>query len=496
MAYRSTKPMFLWIAAIPVLFLGASLWSRGQYRELVQRVDHAREVQAAIQDLLATLSDAETGRRGYIATGDPAYLAAVATAAADSPGIMRRLSALTGDNPDQQANVRALQRLVDDRIMLLQETSLHNPQSAIQAEKRTGLAVSVQLSKVVADMRAQENRVLEQRKQATTAADLAAEAFLVAGCIATALLLAMAYRIMRRYAADRDRAESDVRDTNQQLQEKLQQLDQLNRELENRVKERTASLERSNRDLQQFAFIASHDLQEPLRMISSYLGLLSKSLRGKLAPEEEQYVRFALDGAVRMQALIRDLLAYAQAGSQTPELKYTRLNDVLKQALYAFLESIRETGAEIFAGDLPELQVDPLRMSLVFQNLFSNAIKFRQPGGKPSIRIEAERDGEMWRVAVRDDGIGFDPKYGERIFLAFQRLHGKNEYPGTGIGLAICKRIIEGHGGRIWAEGRPGDGATFFFTLPATADSSLVRDDSSETPSVSYREAGSSGPGA
>lgn len=495
MAYRRTKAVFVWIAAIPILLLGAALWSRAQYLELVKRVDHGRQVQASIQDLLATLSDAETGRRGFVVTGDPAYLAAVDTAAAKSPQILRRLADLTQRDLGQQANVRALERLVTDRVSLLRETSQRSGESAIQAEKRTGLAVSLQLNKLVADMMARETREIEQRERATTSADFAAEVFLVAGCIATIVLLVLAYRIMRQYAAGRDHAEAEVRSANQQLQEKVRELDRVNSELEARVKERTSSLERSNHDLQQFAFIASHDLQEPLRMIVSYLGLLGKSLRGKLTPEEEKFMGFAADGAARMQALIRDLLAYAQAGSQKPEFKPTKLGDLVKQARYALLESIREAGAEISVGPLPEIPADPLKMSLVLQNLLSNGIKFRRPGTKPVIHIEAQREADMWRVSVRDEGIGFDPKYSEKIFMAFQRLHGKSEYPGTGIGLAICKRIVEAHGGRIWADANPAEGATFYFTVPVVAESSRPADDP-EPASLFYRQSGGAGPGA
>jgi light-regulated signal transduction histidine kinase (bacteriophytochrome) len=244
-------------------------------------------------------------------------------------------------------------------------------------------------------------------------------------------------------------------------------------------------LERSNNDLQQFAFVASHDLQEPLRMVSSYLGLLSKSCEGKLDHEAEKYLGFAVDGAARMQALIRDLLSYAQVTSQAPALMRTRLNDVVGQARYALLASIRETDAEIALEPLPEVEVDPLKMSLVFQNLLSNAIKFRRHGEKPSIHIEALQEGDQWRISVRDNGIGFDPKYAQKIFGAFQRLHGKDVYPGTGIGLAVCNRIIELHGGRIWAEAQTGAGATFHFTLPALAVTSPATEGSSHTAAVS-----------
>jgi signal transduction histidine kinase len=464
--------VLVWIATIPILLLGASGWRRAHYRELIRMVDHTREVQGTIQDLLVSLNDAETGRRGFIATGDSNYLAVVDGAAAKSPAIVHRLSDLTRDNPAQQGNAQELARLVGDRLELLRQTAQPGGQDvAVQEEKRNGLAVSTRLGQVMAEMTAEESRLLDRRKQATAAADVEADALLIAGAIATILLLLWAYRIVRQYAAGRDRAESEVRQANRQLQDKIEQMDRLNHELEDRVQERTASLERSNRDLQQFAFVASHDLQEPLRMVVSYLGLLGKACQNKLDADAEKYMQFAADGAARMQTLIRDLLAYAQAGSQAPVLTPTRLNEVVSQARYSLLESIRETGAEITIGPLPDVEVDPLKLSLVFQNLLSNAIKFRRPEEKPRIHIEVRKGAGEWLVSVRDQGIGFDTRYAEKIFGAFQRLHGKSEYPGTGIGLAICKRIIEGHGGRIWAEAHPGEGATFHFTLPALDDS-------------------------
>jgi signal transduction histidine kinase len=400
--------------------------------------------------------------------------------------MVHRLTDLTRDNPAQQANTGELERLVNDRLDLLKQTSQFGGQdAALREEKRNGLAASTQLSKVSGEMMAEETRLLDLRKQAMATADLESVALLTAGSIATILLLVWAYRIISQYAAQRDRAESEVRQASHELQVKIEQLDRLNQVLEERVKERTLDLERSNHDLQQFAFVASHDLQEPLRMVSSYLGLLSKTCQGKLDAESEKFVGFAVDGATRMQALIRDLLAYAQVSTQAPALTRIQLSEVVSQARYALLASIRETGAEIATDPLPELDVDPLKMSLVFQNLLSNAIKFRQPGGKPCIQIEARKEDGEWRISVRDRGIGFDPKYAKKIFGAFQRLHGKSEYPGTGIGLAICNRIIEIHGGRIWAEANPGDGAAFHFTLPALADSLPAEKDSINTAAFS-----------
>jgi signal transduction histidine kinase len=485
-AYRRTKPLFIWIAAIPIILFGASLFRRAHYREVIGLLDHAREVQNTIQDLLISLTDAETGRRGYIATGDTNYLEALESAAVKASSMVHHLADLTQDNSTQRASVLKLEEIVNGRLNLLRQTSQFGGQdAALQQERRSGLADSAALSKVVAEMMAEESRLVVMRKESMARADVEAFGFLIAGSIATILLLLWAYGIIRQYAAERARADAQVRAANQQLQEKIDQLDRLNHELEERVKERTLGLERSNQDLQQFASFASHDLQEPLRMVSSYLGLLSKAYQGKLDTEAEKYIAFAVEGATRMQALIRDLLAYAQASTQTPVLVRTRLNEVVSQARYALLTSIRESGAEIVVGPLPEVEVDPLKLSLVFQNVLSNAIKFRQPGGQPNIRIEAKQEGCEWRISVRDSGIGFDPKYAKKIFGAFQRLHGKDAYPGTGIGLAICSRIIEIHGGRIWAEAGPGTGATFHFTLPALAGSLTSAEDSANTAAFS-----------
>jgi signal transduction histidine kinase len=487
-AYRRTRPVYAWIAVIPILFLGAGYWSRAHYRESVRLMDRTREIQTAIQDLLVSLNDAETGRRGFILTGDVKYLAAVEETAAKVGAIVHRLVDLTQDNPVQQSNVRTLDRVVNERLRLLEETSQLG-RSGLNAEvqdmeKRNGLAASTQISQAVAEMMAEESRLLDLRKQATVVADFETNALLVAGSIGTIILLLWSYRIVRQYAAERDRAEFEVRQTNQQLQEKIAQLDRLNRQLEDRVKERTASLERSNLNLQQFAFVASHDLQEPLRMVVSYVELLKRAFQGKLDAETEKYMAFAVDGATRMQALIKDLLAYAQASSQEPVLARTRLNEVLSQARYSLLASIRETGAEITAGPLPDVDVDPLKMVRVFQNLLSNAIKFRQPGANPRITIAAQKEAGEWHLSFSDEGIGFEPQYAEKIFVVFQRLNGKSKYPGTGLGLAICKRVIESHGGRIWAEAHPGAGATFHFTLPASANSEAAADPASMTSSA------------
>jgi len=227
---------------------------------------------------------------------------------------------------------------------------------------------------------------------------------------------------------------------------------------------RAAALERSNAELEQFAYVASHDLQEPLRMIAAYVQLLERRYRGKLGPDADECIHYASEGATRMHRLILDLLAFSRVGTHGGDFLPTRLDGVLYDVLDDMKVAIEESGAKVVSGGLPRLRIDPQQIGQLFQNLIANAIKFRAKD-PPQVRISARRDGENWVFAVADNGIGFDMRFAERIFVIFQRLHARDRYPGTGIGLAICKKIVERHGGRIWAESEPGKGSTFSFTL-------------------------------
>ncbi len=235
--------------------------------------------------------------------------------------------------------------------------------------------------------------------------------------------------------------------------------------VEKTLKKYTRELERSNRELEDFAYVASHDLQEPLRMVSSYTQLLARRYQGQLDQDADEFIHYAVDGANRMQQLIEALLSYSRISTKGQQFQPTNLQTVLGQVHSNLKMMIEETNALITKGDLPTVLADENQMVQLFQNLIGNAIKYHG-SNTPAIHISAERKGNGWMISVSDNGIGIDPKYNKRIFTIFEQLHKKGEYAGTGIGLAICKRIVERHGGRIWVKSRPDKGSTFHFTLP------------------------------
>ncbi len=280
---------------------------------------------------------------------------------------------------------------------------------------------------------------------------------------------------------------------NRRLEKMREKLVVLNEKLEKMVAERTAALRkeiaerkqaqaavaqqaeelarsntelaRSNAELAQFAYVASHDLQEPLRMVGSYTQLLAKRYKGKLDADADEFINFAVDGVVRMKSLINDLLDYSRVGTRGKELTSTDCEQIVAYALANLQGSIEECAAVVTHDPLPKVVADARQLGQLFQNLIGNAVKFR--GEKPpTVHLGVKKEQTEWIFCVRDNGIGIDTEHIDRIFEIFQRLHSRAEYPGTGIGLAICKKIVERHGGRIWVESQPGAGSTFYFTIP------------------------------
>jgi len=279
--------------------------------------------------------------------------------------------------------------------------------------------------------------------------------------------------VMVRDITPRWEAQEETRRLNAELERRVAErtaaLEATNRELE----KHTVALERSNADLEHFAYVASHDLQEPLRMVSSYAQLLSRRYKGKLDASADEFIHFVVDGAQRMSGLIRALLEYSRVG-RGAKLEPTDSEALLAAAVENLQVAIQEAGAEVTHDALPKVDGDAVLLTQVFQNLVANGLKFRRSDLPPRVHVSALRASagvagrDEWRFSVRDNGIGIAPESVGKLFFLFQRLHGRDEYPGTGIGLATCKKIVERQGGRIWVESKPGEGSTFFFALPAS----------------------------
>jgi signal transduction histidine kinase len=252
--------------------------------------------------------------------------------------------------------------------------------------------------------------------------------------------------------------------------------EELNREVQERrraedqLKKTLADLERSNKELEQFAYVASHDLQEPLRMVSSYTQLLGERYRDQLDEKAKKFINYAVDGAVRMQQLIQDLLLFSRVTTRGEKFLPVDSGAALGTAMSSLGEAIRESGALVtYDDDFPQVMADQMQLAQIFQNLIGNAIKFR--GQKQTrIHVSVQEQDLHWLFSVEDNGIGIDPRYRDKVFVIFQRLHTREEYPGTGIGLALCQRIVKRHGGEIWFDSKPGEGSTFFFTLTKKAE--------------------------
>lgn len=260
----------------------------------------------------------------------------------------------------------------------------------------------------------------------------------------------------------------------QQLRRQQEALQEVNRELaaaEEELRRSVQDLDRSNKDLEAFAYVASHDLQEPLRMVIGFLDMLQSKCKDQLDENAREYIAYSVEGATRMSLLIKDLLEYSRVGAKGKAPAPVDLSAVVDYVKGNLRAMILETNAVIVADPLPTVMADMVLMRQLFQNLLDNALKFRAEGRYPEIHIGARQDANEWLFRVKDNGIGIAPEQRDRVFVIFQRLHNRKKYEGTGIGLAICKKIVERHGGRIWVESEPGEGSTFCFTLPACSQS-------------------------
>jgi len=464
MTFRSRLIAGVSTALVTMIFIGALTFRTiARSREDIGWVTHTHLVLEALDAVSANMTDAETGQRGFLLTGQEAYLEPYNDALNHVQESIRVLRALTSDNPAQQRNLDRLEPVVALKLAELQ--------FRLEIRKRDGLNAAAeavrdgsgrlhmnQIRAVIADMKHEERRLLVARTQEAIASSSRAGMVIVIGNLLALLFLSLAGMVIFQEMGQRRRAEEEVRSLNVDLEQRV-----ADRTAE--LAERAKDLARSNGELQQFAYVASHDLQEPLRMVASFTQLLAKRYSDKLDDDAREFINYAVDGAKRMQTLISDLLSYSRVGTQGKAFELVHCDAVLDRVLKSLQLAIEDTGAVITREPLPAVAGDSIQLTQLFQNLLTNAIKFH--GKKPPlVQISTENNGSMWKIAVRDNGIGISPEHADRIFVIFQRLHTKTEYPGTGIGLAICKKIVERHGGRIWVEASPGGGSTFFFTIP------------------------------
>ena len=438
-------------------------------------VVHTQKVIETLSEAIAAVTTAETSQRGYIITGDESFLSVYANTLPQVDRTLATLKELTADNSQQQSRVHALEKAISARRTTLERNLELRKDEGIRfvlgaARLLQGKNQMDEVRRISSEIQTEEDRLLAVRaEQSDASARSTMLTFLVANALVLGLLGAV-YYIVAGDIAERQRAAERLREAHDQL--------------EGRVKERTTELadantelERSNRELQDFAFVASHDLQEPLRKIQAFGDRLETKHGPLLNEEARDYLQRMQSAAGRMHTLINDLLTFSRVTTKAQPFVRTDLNKVAEDVMSDLEVRLQETGGRVDLGQLPTIDADEMQMRQLFQNLIGNALKFHQTGKAPIIKIRAEISGngngaeiETARLTVQDNGIGFDEKYLDRIFTPFQRLHGRGEYDGTGIGLAVCRKIAERHGGSLTAESRPGEGSTFIATLPVNQD--------------------------
>ena len=489
--------------------LAALMITSGTYRlvqlsnarsQVVDRIDPAYR---QVERLAVALVDQETGVRGYALGRSPVFLDPYRTGQAEQNAAvaeLRRMAAGHGDLGISDDLAETVSRSQAWRTEYA-EPVLTSSGTAASAERGKELfdAVRVPLNSLRADL---DRATVEARADLDESAGRLQWGLGVIAVLLVVLLAVLALGLRRLVVRPVSALGTEVRrvsegnfgsavhgsgprefvqlgdDVETMRRHIVEELEAL-REATDRLDQQAQDLERSNSELEQFAYVASHDLQEPLRKVASFTQLLERRYKGQLDERADQYIAFAVDGAKRMQVLINDLLAFSRVGRLTREHAEIDGDDLVKQALANLSVAIEETDAEVTVDELPRISGDLSLLTGVVQNLVSNAIKFRgeEP---PKIHIGVGDAGEQWEFSVADNGIGISSEYAERIFVIFQRLHPKDAYPGTGIGLAMARKIIEYHGGQIWLDTEVTSGTTFRFTLPklesADSEPALVQE--------------------
>ncbi|MEV0128647.1 CHASE3 domain-containing protein [Dactylosporangium sp. NPDC050688] len=484
------------VVVLAATAVGAVVLSRtaSVSNRLSDRISPAR---TAVVELTAALVDQETGVRGFLLSGDERFLEPYARGLVGERTLLARIRQLLADEPVALADLDRVEQQARDWRGTVADPSIEtrrrsgDPAAAVEAVlsgKAAFDAVRARISTLdghLAGIRDRARADLDAARRLRDAVFLGMAGFLLLLICVLAVLLRLVvlrpldrlsvgvrrvaggdfdHRLAVRGPADLARLTGDVETMRQRIVEAYLASQRARAALEQQQLE----LHRSNADLEQFAYVASHDLQEPLRKVASFCQMLQRRYSDQLDDRARQYIAFAVDGATRMQRLITDLLTFSRIGRVYDDSRSVDLDEVAGQAEANLAGAITDRRARIERPPLPTVPGDVTLLTMLWQNLISNAIKFRHPDRDPVVRVAVGEAGGMWQFSVEDNGIGIDPKYADKIFVIFQRLHSRETYTGTGIGLAICKKVVEFHGGTIRLDDTYRDGARFVFTLPRT----------------------------
>jgi len=448
---RPTWMLWSGLLVLLIVAIGTAVWSE----EIQCRHQQSLRLHSflhAVDGVQIALVLMVSSQRNYLLTREAPYLddyeerRVALTAALDD--LAQFDSAATGPpppgsvRPDSTIFALVADRVADlDKILVISR-DIGPDAAALALQSDIQRKIAIKLRGALDGLRQQTSSLIRQQKDEIYFESYMTMSLIIAGLLLSGALAATSVTLLRREIATRSAVEIALL-------------------------ERQAALARSNDELEQFAHLASHDLQEPLRMISSYTQLLARRYANQLDADANDFIGYAVDGTKRMQALINGLLNFSRVATTAKPLEPVDLEGALKDALKDLEIRIEDSGASVTHDALPTVNADPVQMRQLLLNLLGNGMKFQPPKQKPVVSISAAREGPEWRFGVRDNGIGIDTKYFKNLFQIFKRLHSSTEYPGTGIGLAVCKKIVERHGGRIWVESAPGQGSTFLFTLPA-----------------------------
>lgn len=453
------------VMALLMIALGfaLTLYSYSRYGEESDQLRHVYSATNRLSRILTLLVDLETGARGYMATKDPLFMESFEKALPHIPKEIKAVRESVAYNPEQIRNIDSLETLIDAKVRIINQqvkgVQTSAPVSILRAYLLLGKAHMDRVRALIEHINQIEEKSLQLRSDQANQTYQNTFVIIVILSLLTFVTVIGLYNLLEKELVFRHRTELQLRAYEDELKDKIRQL------------------ETSNEELERFAFVASHDMQEPLRKIQSFGNLIYDRYAANLTGEGELYLGKILQSAERMSKMIKDLLNFSRISSKKESFRLTSISDVIQGITSDQELRIKAANAVVELGELPCLEAIPSQMDHLFSNLISNALKFTKPDEQPIIKIDSEAiDGvaypelfagkKYFRIIVQDNGIGFEEKYIDHIFKIFQRLHGKTAYEGTGIGLAICKRIVSSHNGIITARSQPGVGTTFIIVLP------------------------------